>query len=325
MLTATESEPGTRRDPRVFERPVSMPGSIVQGKPGSLLRDRVLGYLGFPPKTPLPPVRRFIPMGTVLLMLEFGPAPGQMVTGGRRLRLPVQPAVGLHDHAVMLEPQPAHGITIMLTPPGAHALFGVALRELANTFTGAGDLLGNKVALLVERLVDIPDWPARFALLDRTLAAWLASGPQPAAAITRAWRRLYESGGRLRITDLAAEIGTSRRYLEKRFDEQVGLTPKTLARIVRLQGTANLITATACRDLASVAGACGYSDHAHLDREFKDILGCTPTEFLADLGPGRAGHGYGDRGKPREARAATSNGWRGPWIRVPGDEVIGRA
>ncbi|MGH3247162.1 MAG: hypothetical protein ACRDOI_13255 [Trebonia sp.] len=32
--------------------------------------------------------------------------------------------------------------------------------------------------------------------------------------------------------------------------------------------------------------ACGYSDHAHLDREFKGILGCTPTQLLGELAVG---------------------------------------
>jgi AraC-like DNA-binding protein len=234
-MTTARSGPWTGPNPRTREVPATMPGCLVHGKPDPLLRDWVLGYVGFPPRTMLPPVSRFIPIGAVLLMLEFGPAPGELLTGDRRVRLPVQPVVGLRERSALVEPQPAHGLTIMLTPPGAHALFDVALRELTNTFTGAADLIGSRVPLLVERLAEITDWRARFALVDRTLADWLARGPVPAPAVTRAWRRLHESGGQMHITDLAAEVGTSRRYLEKRFGEQVGLAPKTVARIIRFE------------------------------------------------------------------------------------------
>jgi AraC-like DNA-binding protein len=111
-------------------------------------------------------------------------------------------------------------------------------------------------------------------------------------------RRLHESGGQLRIGDLAAEIGTSRRYLEMRFAEQVGLAPKTVARIARFHNAARLATMTPRRDLAELACACGYSDHAHLDREFREFSGCTPTEFLAQSTLGVVNGVTGTAGSP---------------------------
>jgi len=168
-MTVASAPPGP-------EPPGGTLSHLVHGRPDPLLSDYVLSYIGFRPGTPMPPVARFLPMGTVPLMLEFGPAPGELIVDGRRSRLPVQPVVGLHDRAVLVEPQPAHGLTIMLTPPGARVLFGVALSELANAFTGAADLLRHRAPLLVEQLAGISCWQARFALLDRTLTAWLAGG-----------------------------------------------------------------------------------------------------------------------------------------------------
>jgi AraC-like DNA-binding protein len=280
----------------------------VLGAPGELLRDYVLAYAGFPPGTPQPPVQRVLPSGIVPLMLEFSHAPGQLVAGRDRARLPGQPVFGLHERAVLVEPQPAHGITVVLTPPGAHALFGIALRDLAGTITGAADLLGSRAQLLAGQLAETPGWPARFALLDQALAAWLARGPAPAPAVIRAWRRLHDSGGQLRITRLAAEVGTSRRYLEKQFGVQVGLTPKAVARIIRFQAAARLIVTAPDRDLARLACAAGYSDHAHLDREFRDMSGCTPTQFLAERAARPAASPAPGKGTRREPGAGGLTG-----------------
>ena len=42
-----------------------------------------------------------------------------------------------------------------------------------------------------------------------------------------------ETGGRLAVEALARELGCSRRHLAGRFREQVGLAPKTVARVLR--------------------------------------------------------------------------------------------
>ena len=34
--------------------------------------------------------------------------------------------------------------------------------------------------------------------------------------------------------------------------------------------------------IADVAAATGYADHAHLDREFRALAGCTPTAWLRE-------------------------------------------
>jgi len=282
-LSVQERISGLAQSPAALHFPlgrIGMTGHHVLGRPCPRLRDYVVAYIGFPPAALRLHAPPFLPSGTLPLLLEFPSREAQ--ARGHPGRFPEQPVIALRERALPVWPQAAHGISIVLTPPGAFSIFGVALRDLTGTITGGADLLGSRVPLLAERLAGIPDWPSRFALLDQELAGWLARGPSPAPAVVRAWRRLRESGGQLRIGGLADEVGTSRRYLEKQFGVQIGLTPKTMARVMRFESAATLMTAAPCRDLAQLAAASGYSDHAHLDREFKEFSGCTPTEFLAN-------------------------------------------
>ena len=74
------------------------------------------------------------------------------------------------------------------------------------------------------------------------------------------------------------QLGRSRRHLAARFREQVGLPPKTVARIMRFNRAISTLRGEAA--LAEVAFECGYYDLAHLTRDFREFAGTSPAAFL---------------------------------------------
>jgi transcriptional regulator GlxA family with amidase domain len=84
------------------------------------------------------------------------------------------------------------------------------------------------------------------------------------------------------VSELAAELCCSRKHLAARFREHVGLPPKLVARMLRFRETTERMLAAHGRSLAEVAADCGYYDHAHLDRDFREFARTTPTAFAAD-------------------------------------------
>jgi len=193
----------------------------------------------------------------------------------RGAEVPDSPVLGLRDRPLRVEQTGAsRGIVVTLTPLGSYALFGVPLRELTNSVVSASELL--PADALTERLAEAPDWPERFRLLDDYLAAKLARGPVLAAPVRHAWDRL--SAGPVRIDALADEIGWSRQHLNARFREQIGLNPRTAGRIARLNRVLALVSRASSLSWAEVAHRGGYSDQAHLIREFRALTGYSPTE-----------------------------------------------
>ncbi|MFE6612452.1 helix-turn-helix domain-containing protein [Amycolatopsis sp. NPDC057786] len=189
--------------------------------------------------------------------------------------VPESPVLGLRDRPLRLDQAGAsRGIIVTLTPLGSCALFGIPLRELANSVVAASDLLPR--GSLTERLAEAADWPERFRLLDEYLAARLARGPALAAPVRYAWRRLC--AGPVRVDVLADEIGWSRQHLNVRFREQIGLAPRTVGRIARLNRVLALLDRKSSLSWAEVAHSGGYSDQAHLIREFRALTGRTPAE-----------------------------------------------
>ncbi|MEV5971038.1 helix-turn-helix domain-containing protein [Streptomyces sp. NPDC051921] len=220
-----------------------------------------------------------VPSGRVSLLIGFG---GEMrVRGGAGRHASL--VSGLHTRSRVLEHGgDVHGVELTLAPWAAHRLFGAAsLAELADTLTDPADVLGPRARDLAERLAAAAAWPERFALLDETLLRWTAEGTAgPASPVLEAWHLLERSAGTLPIREVAAATGWSLRHLEARFRTEIGLTPKRLARILRLNRAIRELTAGT--GAADTAARCGFYDQSHLSREFTSMTGLAPGRFLAD-------------------------------------------
>lgn len=260
------------------------------------MRACVRGYCGYSEGTAGRLVRRVEPSsGTVGLVIGFGPPVciAYPHHGGSSPARVTSFVAGLHTtYAVAESTGRQHGVQIDMTPIGAHLLLDVPMASLANRVVELDQVLGPFATQLAEQLFDAADWPARFDVLDAAIAGRLASAREPSPVTGWAWRRLTDTGGRLSIGMLTAELGVSRQYLATRFRDEVGLPPKTLARIVRFERAIGLLGADAPR-LTRIAHDCGYYDQAHLNRDFRELAGSTPTEFLARRLPDGAGVLYG--------------------------------
>lgn len=258
----------------------------VSGRPHRALSRHVLRYGGYREYSSVPVRRRQVPTTTYTLILSFGPA--LRLDGPAGPSIPSSFLAGMHDKPVVTEfCGVQHGMQVDLTPLGVFELLG---RSLTNVTPRLDELEVRELAGLPERLGEDPGWPQRFARVDAALLARLdAVRVHPDPEVAWAWRRLLVTGGRVGVQELASDVGWSRRHLLTRFQTQVGLAPKLAARVVRLERATGMLVPIAAsggpgsverRPLADVAADCGFSDHAHLVREFHALAGCTPSEYL---------------------------------------------
>jgi AraC-like DNA-binding protein len=198
---------------------------------------------------------------------------------------------GLHSAPALIAHAGAQsGIQVALRPLGARTLLGLPAGELAELDVPAETVLGGICTELRARTVTAASWRDRFAILDEILLRLagerLGCGPQAAAPEVRwAWRQLLESCGTMRMSDLAAGTGWSTRHLASRFRTEIGLAPKTAARVIRFSRARNLLVryvADGEHRLADLAADCGYFDQAHLAREFRLLAGCPPSQWLTE-------------------------------------------
>ncbi|TKS95386.1 AraC family transcriptional regulator [Streptomyces galbus] len=255
--------------------------------PDERARPGVLQYRGFRMTLDEPRRRLEVPAGVVTLVLGFeehrllltdtrslGSDSATVARPYTSLLSALRTRASFGEHSGSL-----YGMEVVLAPWAAYTLFGIPMGEWADSILDPADLVGSRVEGLARALADLPDWARRFELLDTALGRWFAEGPGCSPRVVWAWQELCRTGGTVPIHRLAARTGWGTRQLENRFRQQIGLPPKTVARVLRLRRA--LRSLHHGRTAALTALSCGYSDQAHMSREVRRMTGLPPSRLMA--------------------------------------------
>lgn len=173
----------------------------------------------------------------------------------------------------------AHCLQVNFTPLGARRFFGLPMAGLTDRMAALDDVLGAEGHALRQQLGDEPGWQRRFDIVEAYVFKRLAGAEAPPPAIAWAYDRIAASGGRAKVARIAEQIGWSRKHLAYRFRSEVGLGPKSVSRIVRLNRA--MTAARSGGAWADIAADCGYADQAHLAREFRELAGAPPAAWAS--------------------------------------------
>ncbi len=168
---------------------------------------------------------------------------------------------------------------------GARFCPGVALHdelggvsELRDSERFFDRLCGIEAREVVARFANIDQVePVETALSD-LLGFVLLPSDTRSLYVRRACVQIAQSEGVLRIEELATNLAVSRRYLEKAFQEMLGLSPKTFSKITRLGALAKRIGVDSM-EWAELAAELNFSDQAHMNRDVSRMTGYTPKAF----------------------------------------------
>lgn len=121
-----------------------------------------------------------------------------------------------------------------------------------------------------------------FTQLDRILTAMLSRSPPAMNLVDHVIRHVEARHGVVSIDELARHFGKSRRQIERLFPHTVGVPLKFFCTLSRLRHAAGLIVQPSRRSLTAIALDAGYSDQAHMTRDFRRLAGATPGRLARD-------------------------------------------
>ncbi|WP_433658970.1 helix-turn-helix domain-containing protein [Nocardia sp. CA-128927] len=259
---------------------------VVTARPAPMLAPFIDHYVGYRMTGYPAGLHRGLPSAHMTFIISIGPTidvvaqtdPSQSPQDYRCSVSGLQASTALISHTGHQE-----GVSVALTPLGSRALFGVPAAALWDTSVEFADVVGPMGRELWERLQEPLSWPERFATVDRILTKMAYPDRVVAPELTWAWRALVDSGGTRSVSSLVEDIGWSRQHLARRFGNEFGLSPKLAARITRFERARRMLERTpSFITIAQVAASCGYYDQAHLNRDFAELAGTSPTVWLSE-------------------------------------------
>ncbi|HEX6335392.1 MAG TPA: helix-turn-helix domain-containing protein [Jiangellaceae bacterium] len=257
----------------------------VVRQPSPRLAPFVDRYIGYRLAECEPGLHRGLPSAHMTLIASIGPGIDVVAQADPAQSPDSYDCVvgGLSSRAALISNgRHQEGVAVELTPVGSRALLGMPAGELQNISLELSDVTGSAGAELWLRLQSAAGWPDRFAVCDEVLGQMVDPDDVVSPELTHAWRALLRTGGTAPVTAIAESIGWSRQHLARRFGSEFGLGPKVAARVIRFSKARRMLVSTpSFVTLAQVAAACGYYDQAHLDRDFAELAGCSPSAWMA--------------------------------------------
>ena len=173
-------------------------------------------------------------------------------------------------------------IFIKMYPWTPSLLFGLPVFNLNNNVTDLEVLTCDRefrqLARDIRSMERIED---AVPLLDAFFLKKLALKKLETPFLAFAVQQIFQTNGTTSIESLRQNIQASRRYVEKLFKKNIGVSPKQYARMIRVKKASILLQHKNFNgQIASVAAKLDYYDQSHFLKDFKMVVGKTPTEFL---------------------------------------------
>lgn len=202
---------------------------------------------------------------------EFIIQPRQMLLGQITEQFYIEPTGYVNTFAIRFYP---YGFANFIDSP---------LNELGNKETPLDQLFGNEKAnQLSQEIIHAKTTIERVDIIERFLFSRLNNKAIIDHIVKSTIDAMFSSNGSKPLTAILKGDLQKRRQLERNFKKQIGVSPKQLSKVIRLQATLQLLLSQTSETLTDIAYENEYYDQPHFIKDFKEFTGITPKEFLTD-------------------------------------------
>jgi len=170
-------------------------------------------------------------------------------------------------------------IGVKFIPGSLNALLSKPLGDYVDKEMSASRYFGPDVNGMFETGVDALTDENIVAALNGFLLGFVKPVTAQQSQVARLLASIKHSNEIHTVAQLAQHASLPVRTLQRLFNRYVGLSPKWLLRKYRLHDALEALESNTLT-LAELAAQLEYTDQSHLIRDFKDMLGMSPAQYL---------------------------------------------
>lgn len=202
---------------------------------------------------------------------EFILQPREMILGQITESFYIKPTGYVNSFAVRFYP---YGLANFVATP---------IKNLANKETPLKLLFGEETSYqLGQKIIEATDTKNRIEIIEGFLLNRLSGKTIISKIVKTTIDAIYSTKGSTSIGAIIEDDLSKRRQLERKFIKQIGISPKQLGKMIRLQTVLKIFLNQQIETFTEIAYESGYYDQAHFNKDFKEFTGITPKEFLED-------------------------------------------
>ncbi|MGG4555406.1 AraC family transcriptional regulator [Paenibacillus humicus] len=169
---------------------------------------------------------------------------------------------------------------VKFKPGGFYPFMKSPVSKLTGQGTSTLDILGVAPQQLEDSLLQLSDSADMIGVMDALLLERLPQQDPYVTLLNDLIDHIHRHRELTAVKQLSEYAQMSIRTLQRLFNQYVGVHPKWVIQLYRLQNAAELLDYGYASPLPELAAELGYFDQSHFIRDFKAIIGITPEEYI---------------------------------------------
>lgn len=230
-----------------------------------------------------PEKQKILPDGCMEMIFHYGDLYKQYLENNQTIIQPKSFVFGQITSPLEIEPTGRTGIfSVRFHPEGFIPFATIPLKQMENKAVSLEDLYGEEGKILESKIINTVEAQDKIAIIESFLEVRLMCTDTIDRIVKLTVETILEINGHLSVNQLSEQLQINRKQLERKFSSVIGLSPKQLSKIIRLQATLKLLNNKEHNNLTAVAYESDYYDQAHFIKDFKEFTGLTPKKFYGN-------------------------------------------